>query len=123
MELSYVDGVKGSRHLAYDEAVAARVRKALKGRKGIEEKKMFGGAAFMLNGHMCCGVQDKDLVLRLGKDGAAEAIEKRHVRPMDFTGKPLKSMVYIAPAGFAQEADLKAWLHQAVTFVRSLPPK
>ena len=109
--------------MAHDERVADRVRKALKGRKGFEEKKMFGGVAFMLNGHMCCGVQGKDLVLRLGDQGVSRTMAKPHVRPMDFTGKPLKSMVYIAPEGFAKDAELKSWLHEAITFVRKLPPK
>jgi len=109
--------------VAYDEAVAERVRKALRRRKGVTERKMFGGIAFMLNGNMCCGVLERDLMLRLGDEGAAKALEERHTRPMDFTGKPLKSMVYVAPAGFRTDAALKAWVKRAADFARSLPPK
>jgi TfoX/Sxy family transcriptional regulator of competence genes len=109
--------------MAYDEAVAERVRSVLKRRRGISERKMFGGIAFMLKGNMCCGVQDKDLVLRLGKDAAAEAMNGPHTRPMDFTGKPLKSMVYVGPAGYRSDEDLMAWVERAVNHVKTLPPK
>ena len=109
--------------MAYDEAVAGRVRVVLKRRKGVSERKMFGGIAFMLNGNMCCGVIDKDLVLRLGDERAAAALQERHTREMDFTGKPLKSMVYVAPAGFRSDDDLRAWVKRAVDFVKTLPAK
>lgn len=103
--------------MAFDETVAARVRKALGRRAGITEKRMFGGLAFLLHGNMCCGVVGKDLMLRLG-EGAARALEEPHVRPMDFTGKPLKTMVYVKPG-----AALERWVGRAVTFARTLPPK
>ena len=61
--------------MAYNEELATRVRKALGRRKGLKEQKMFGGIAFMLRGHMCCGVQDDDLMLRLGPDLATKALK------------------------------------------------
>ena len=67
--------------MAYDEEIAVRLRRAL-GDKNTEEKKMFGGIAFMLNGHMCCGVSDDRVVLRLGKEGAARALAEPHVEEM-----------------------------------------
>ena len=109
--------------MAYDEAVAERVRSVLKRRRGISERKMFGGIAFMLKGNMCCGVLDEDLVLRLGNNAAAEAMNFPHTRPMDFTGKPLKSMVYVDPAGYRSDEDLRAWIERAVNHVKTLPPK
>lgn len=109
--------------MAYDEAFASRVRAALRRRKGISERKMMGGIAFMLNGNMCCGVNGKDLMLRLGNDGAAAALGEPHARPMDFTGKPLKSMVYIGPAGTKTDTDLRAWIDRAVKFAKTLPAK
>jgi TfoX/Sxy family transcriptional regulator of competence genes len=84
---------------------------------------MFGGVAFLINGHMACGVLDEVLVLRLGEEGADAALEKKHTRPMDFTGKPMKSMIYVDPAGFRGEKALKAWVDRAIAFARSLPPK
>lgn len=109
--------------MAYDAKVADRVRAALKRRRGVSEKKMFGGIAFLVNGHMCCGVNDKNLMLRLGKRGAEKALVERHTREMDFTGTPLSSMVYVTPAGYASDEDLKAWVERAIKFARTLPPK
>ena len=59
--------------MAYNEDVAGRLRKVLERRKGISERKMFGGLTFLMNGNMCCGVIDKNVVLRLGKEGAEKA--------------------------------------------------
>jgi len=109
--------------MAYDEHVADRVRTAIGDSKHLSEKKMFGGLAFLYRGNMVCGVMNQDLVLRLGEDGAAEALKTRHVRPMDFTGKPMKTMVYVAPAGFATSRGLAAWIKKALAFAKSLPAK
>ena len=92
------------------------------GEPGLSERKMFGGLAFMLDGHMCCGIVGHDLILRLGKDGAAQALEQPHVRPMDFTGRPMSGMVYIEPGGLDDDA-LNHWLNQAAAFARAFPPK
>lgn len=105
------------------EALIRRLRSLLGGRQDVEERRMFGGTAFLLNGHMVCGVQDAALVLRLGRDGAAAALARPHIRPMDFTGKPLASMVYVDPLGYRGEHDLRAWVEQAVGFARTLPPR
>jgi TfoX/Sxy family transcriptional regulator of competence genes len=75
--------------MPYDEDLAARVRDSLRGTPGLTERTMFGGIAFMLNGHMFSGVINDDLVLRLGAEGADEALGKPHTRPMDFTGRPM----------------------------------
>jgi TfoX/Sxy family transcriptional regulator of competence genes len=109
--------------MPFSEALAHRIREALGKRKGITERKMFGGLAFLLNGNMCCGVTGDRLMLRLGERGAAEALAEPHARPMDFTGKPMKSMVYVEPAGLASEEALRKWVGQAVAFASSLPAK
>jgi TfoX/Sxy family transcriptional regulator of competence genes len=109
--------------MAYDDKLADRVRTVLKRRRGVTEKKMFGGLAFLLNGNMCCGVIRKDLVLRLGEDGAAKALDKPYAREMDFTGKPLKTMVYIGRAGYRTEAQLRHWVTQGVDYAKSVPAK
>ena len=109
--------------MAYDDALAARVRKALGRRKGLKEQKMFGGIAFILRGHMCCGVLDDELMLRLGPDLAAKALKRRHTRPVDFTGRVMKSMIMVAPAGHKTDANLKKWVDEAADFAASLPPK
>jgi hypothetical protein len=109
--------------MAYDETLAARVREILAPAPGgLTERAMFGGLAFMLEGHMCCGIVGDDLVLRLGPDLADRALRERHVRPMDFTGRPMTGMVYVDREGLRAGA-LRAWVDQAAGFVRTLPPK
>jgi hypothetical protein len=108
--------------MAYDEELADRVRALLEADPGFTERKMFGGIAFMLDGHMCCGVVGDDLMLRLGPEGADAALDRPHVRPMDFTGRPMSSMVYVAPEG-SQRAALRGWVEAAAAYARTLPPK
>lgn len=82
---------------------------------------MFGGLAFLVDGKMCCGVIGKDLVLRLGEEGTVRALGRAHTREMDFTGRSLKTMVYVAPGGYRRETDLRRWVGRAIEYVRSLP--
>ena len=109
--------------MAYDEELAERVRKVLGRRRGVREKKMFGGLAFMVNGHMACGVQGDDLMVRVGAEGYEEALKKAGARPMDFTGRPLKGMIYVGPRGHERAPSLKAWVERGLSYARSLPPK
>jgi TfoX/Sxy family transcriptional regulator of competence genes len=110
-----------SETMAYDEKLAARVRKAVTKRKDVSEKKMFGGIAFMLGGKMCCGVLKRDLVVRVGADGYAQALAQPHARPMDFTGRAFKGFVYVGPRGYkTPKKMLQRWVDQAAEFVVSL---
>lgn len=108
--------------MAYDESLADRIRELMLGDPGLSERKMFGGIAFMLDGHMCCGIVGEELMLRLGADGADKALERPHVRPMDFTGRPMSTMVYVEPGGLKGKA-LDRWIEQAAAFARTLPPR
>lgn len=108
--------------MAYDETLAARIREVLVGTPGVSERKMFGGLAFMLDGHMCCGVVGSDLMVRLGVEGAGAALEDPHVRPMDFTGRPLATMVYVDGDGLGG-SSLGRWVGKATDFAGTLPPK
>jgi len=109
--------------LAYDERVARRVRRALTKHSGVVEKKMFGGLTFLLHGHMCCGVVGDELMVRVGPAAYDAALSRSHARQMDFTGKPLRGFVYVAPAGFASSRDLRTWVTRAADFASSLPLK
>ena len=109
--------------MAYDEQLAERVRRALAGRPGLSERKMFGGIAFMLNGNMCAGVVRDQLMLRVGAERFGEALAQPHARPMDFTGRPMKGMVYVGSEGFRSDADLAGWLRRGADFAATLPPK
>lgn len=109
--------------MAFDAGLADRIRGMLPQDRAIAERRMFGGLAFLYHGHMFCGVTGADLMLRLGDAGATEALKQPHTRPMDFTGKPLKSMIYVAAKGIDREAALQAWIERALRFARTLPPK
>ncbi|MGW7363545.1 TfoX/Sxy family protein [Streptomyces sp. NPDC054841] len=108
--------------MPYDEALAERVRGVLAPTDDVNERKMFGGLAFLLGGSMFCGVVHDELMIRLGPDGAAEALVRPGVRPMDFTGRTMKSMVFVAYDELAGPA-LADWVSQAAAFARTLPSK
>lgn len=109
--------------MAFDEGLAERLRECLGNRSGLAEKKMFGGLAFMWRGYMCVGVLGESLMARVGPEQYAEALKRPHAREMDFTGKPMKGYVYVAPAGFESDEDLARWVSQCVGFVETLPPR
>ena len=109
--------------MAYDPALAERIRELLGRRHGITERRMFGGIAFMLNGHMFVGLTDRTLMARVGPDRHADALALPHVRPMDFTGRPMKGYVYVDPPGTAEDDELGKWLTACIGFVERLPAK
>jgi TfoX/Sxy family transcriptional regulator of competence genes len=114
---------KGSNTMAYDEDFAARIRARMDDPLGVSERKMFGGIAFMVYGNMCVGIVGRDLMVRLGADEYERALAEPFVRPMDFTGKPLKGFIYVDADGLETDAQLDAWLDRARAFVSTLPPK
>lgn len=109
--------------MVFDEGLAQRLRETYAQRTAAVEKKMFGGLAFMVNGHMSCGVSGNDLMCRVGPDGYESALQQPHARKMDFTGRPLKGFVYVASEGVADDRDLQAWVGRSLEFVQKLPPK
>jgi TfoX/Sxy family transcriptional regulator of competence genes len=109
--------------MSYDEKLAERLRGILAGKPGVDEKKMFGGLAFLLDGKMFCGVIKDNLMARVGLDDYEQAIREPHARPMDFTGRPLKGFVYVGPKGHAEDASLERWIRRGAEFVASLPAK
>lgn len=108
--------------MGFSANLAERIRALLKRRRGVTERKMFGGIAFMQHGHLVCGVIDDLLVLRLGEEGAGAALTEKHTRPMDFTGKPMRSMIYVEPTGTDTDDALKTWVQRALAYVKTLPP-
>jgi hypothetical protein len=106
-----------------DESLLARVRAALARRRGVSEKRMFGGVAFMLRGHMCCGILGTTLMVRLAPGEAQALLAPPHVRPMDFTGRPMRGFLYVAGPALRTAPQLKKWVDRAVAYAASLPPK
>ena len=109
--------------MAFSESLAARIRDAVVRKKNIEEKKMFGGVGFLLNGNMLVGVWKDSLIVRLGLDGYEDALLESHVREFDITGKPMKGWVMVEPEGIQSDDQLAGWIERAVTFVKTLPRK
>ncbi len=109
--------------MAYDETVANRVREALSKHGDFAERRMFGGLAFMVRGHMCCGLVGNEIMVRVGPEGYANALAAPHARAMDFTGRPLTGLVYVSPAGFRTKRALDAWVERGLAFVLSLPER
>jgi TfoX N-terminal domain len=84
---------------------------------------MFGGLAFLWRGNMCCGVLGDRVALRLGPKKAAAALGRPHVRPMDFTGRVIRGMVFVEPRGYRSAAALQKWIDLAREFASTLPAK
>lgn len=107
--------------MAYDEDLAERVRSVIG--TPFDERKMFGGLAFMLGGNMACGIVGDELMVRVGAEAYEDALSRPHAREMDFTGKAMKGMVYVAPTGLKNKRSLSAWVKRGVDHASSLPPK
>jgi hypothetical protein len=109
--------------MAFDEALAARIRQRLARRKGIEEKKMFGGVGFLLNGNLLVGVWKESLIARLGPEEDEGALREPHVKEFDITGRAMKGWVLVGPEGVQDDERLTDWIERATRFVRALPAK
>ena len=108
--------------MSYDETLAARIRRCLAARTDVVEKKMFGGLCFMVGGAMCCGLTKTDFMVRVGPDRYSDALAQPHARPMDFTGHPLKGMVYVGPEGLRTASALARWVQRGLEFVSEAKP-
>ncbi len=108
--------------MVYDEGLAQRVRDVLAEQQGISEKCMFGGIAFLLEGNMFVGVNKDNLMVRVGPDAYDTLMGEPHAREMDFTGKPMRGFVYVAPEGLESDADLRRWVEYGHS-VRELPSR
>lgn len=109
--------------MAYDEGLAQRIREVLDPTEPITEKKMFGGLAFLQRGHMFVGIVGETLMARIGPAAHGDALARPNVRPMDFTGRPMKGYVFVDPPGIERDDDLAEWVAVARRFVRTLPDK
>ena len=109
--------------MAYDDGLAQRMREALAVIPDIDEKKMFGGIGFLLNGNMACGVNKDDLIVRVGPEAYEAALAEPHTKVFDMTGRPMKGWVVVRPAGYESDEGLKGWVQRGVDFALTLPAK
>jgi TfoX/Sxy family transcriptional regulator of competence genes len=110
--------------MAFSEELAGRIRQGLARRKGIEEKKMFGGVGFLLNGNLLVGVRKDSLLVRLGPEQSGEALKEAHVSEFEIKGRgTMKGWVVVSLEGVQTDDQLKGWVQRAVKFVGKLPAK
>jgi hypothetical protein len=109
--------------MAYDEAIAERVRDVLAVREAVTERKMFGGIGFMVAGNMACGVSGDELMVRLDPDEAEKALAEPQVRVFDMTGRPIRGWILVGPQALAEDEALAGWVDAGADFAASLPPK
>ena len=108
--------------MAYDEALAQRVRRALASRDGVTEQRMFGGITFMDHGNMCAGVTHDELLVRIGKDGLGAVLAEPGVRPMVMRGRET-GFVFVSQDVLGSDEQLQGWLARGLAISSALPPK
>lgn len=109
--------------MSYDTALADRVRRLLSRRRGISEKRMFGGLGFLHRGNLAFALWKQSLVVRVGSERYGAALHEPHVSEFDVTGRPMTGWILVAPAGLVTDPELQAWLDRGLDFVRELAPK
>ncbi len=108
--------------MPHDPHLAELMREALRSRRGVTQRAMFGGYCWMLNGNMLCGVEVGRFMFRVGKDREAAALARPGAAVMDITGRPMAGFVWV-DADAALDAGLDSWIDMAADFVGALPPK
>jgi len=109
--------------MAFDELLAERVRQKIGKQKGLVEKKMFGGLAFLLNGNMSVGIHKNELIVRLDPEQTDDALAQPHTHIFDITGKPMKGWILVKPAGLKNDAALGKWVKTGVEYASALKKK
>jgi len=110
--------------MAYDEALAERIRPLVAARGDATERKMFGGITWMLQGNMACGVMGEDVCVRMAPEDAERALEQPETRPFEMmAGRPAKGMVVVDGAAVAEDDALARWVDAGADHALSLPPK
>ena len=109
--------------MAYNEDLAFQVREILADQPGVIERKMFGGLCFMVDGNMCCGISNDDLMVRVGPAGQEEALAQPNARPMDLTGRTMLGFVLVGGEAAQADQTLTQWVQRGLDFAKSLPAK
>lgn len=109
--------------MAYDGGLAERIRGLVEDRGKVFERRMFGGLAFLMRGHMTVGIVKDELMVRVGPEAYAQALSEPHARAMDITGRPMKGFVLVSPEGFESDTVLERWVERGFGYAASLPAK
>ena len=110
--------------MAYDEALAERIRDVLTAREGVTERKMFGGIGFMVGGNMACGVSStSELIVRLDPEDYDRGVAEPGARPFELTGRSMKGWILVEADAVAGDEELAGWVDAGADYAASLPPK
>jgi TfoX/Sxy family transcriptional regulator of competence genes len=109
--------------MAYDIVLADRIRAKVYRQRGFTEKQMFGGICYMINGNVCTGVINDEMVVRQEPERTDELLRNTHVRIFDFSGRPMKGWFFIHSSGVETDKDLSYWAKAAIQYVKTLPSK
>ncbi|OSC39772.1 TfoX/Sxy family protein [Mycobacterium decipiens] len=110
--------------MAYDEDLANRVRELLGSERGVEEKQMFGGLAFLIGGHMAVAVSGEGgLLVRVPPGDTDNLLGRAHVGPMVMAGRETRGWLRVAAAGVETKRQLRAWVSRGAGYARDLPAK
>lgn len=110
--------------MAYDEDLAERVRELLATTAGIDEKRMFGGLAFLVHGHMAvCVSGHGGLMVRVPAEETAALLTRAHVEPMVMAGRETRGWIRVAAAGVTTKRQLQPWVTRGLGYASGLPPK
>jgi len=109
--------------MAYDEALAERIKSIIEPRDAVTERKMFGGIAWMVGGNMACGVMGDDLCVKLGEEDAEQALTEDGTRPFEMRGRQAKAFVVVSGSRVAGDAELARWVDAGADHAASLPAK
>ena len=110
--------------MAYDDAIAARIRWLLAERADIAERKMMGSLCFLARGTMCCAVSGKGgLLIRVPAASRAELLVRPHVQAMEIGQRTMQGFVRVAPDGYATDEALRDWIMRGIDAALAVPPK
>jgi TfoX/Sxy family transcriptional regulator of competence genes len=110
--------------MAYDEDLADRIRELVAAERGVDEKRMFGGLAFLINGNMSVAVSGRGgLMVRVPRDDTEKLVARDHVEPMIMGGREMRGWLRVDFDGVKTKRQLQGWVSRGVDYAKSLPPK
>jgi hypothetical protein len=110
--------------MAYDEALAARIRALVSEGPGLTEQRMFGGLAFLINGNMAVSASSAGgLLLRVPPEQTAELAGRPHAQRFAMRGREMDGWLRVDGDGLDTQRDLEEWVSLGVAYARQMPPK
>lgn len=110
--------------MAYDEALANRIRELIAAEPDVTEQRMFGGLAFLVGGHMSVAAsREGGLMVRMAPDDADALLARPHTRPFEMRGREVPGWLRVDADGLRTKRQLAPWVKRAVAHARSLPAK